>query len=90
MAVLTTKERERFRQKVYRLALKHDLPVGFVKAEVDAAFQAVEDHMTSPALAASLNLAINQATSFRFNARQKRAIFSLWLKAAADKEEKGI
>lgn len=90
MATLTLEERAELRNKAERLANQNGVPISYIKAEINAALQALEDWWETPATKAAASAAIDAATSFSFTNQQKKIIGRFWLEQKARREEVGI
>ena len=90
MAILTPTELDKLRNKAERLANAKGLPIAYVKAEINAALQAIEDKWESNSIKQQFSSAIDAATIFAFTNRQKKVLGAFWLEQKAGREEISI
>lgn len=86
MAALTTSEKADLRNGVERSCVANAVPIAYTKAQIDAAFQAIEDVWESNALKNAISNAIEGAASGVFTVAQKKRLVAYWLRQKFGRE----
>ena len=87
MAILNSVQLARLRQHVARKANEKGVPVHWLKAQINAALQAIEDRWEASSTQTVLNDDVETVAPGVFSGAEKRFLLRFWLQQKADSEE---
>ena len=90
MAILTEQERRWVRNRVEVIANQRNVPITWLKSQINAGIQAIEDRWEAPGTQTALSNDIEAAAPGVFTAAEKKYLAAFWLIQKGRREEKNI
>ena len=87
MAVITPDELAAVRRRVAKKAKEKDVPIHWVKGEINATLQGLDDLFDSAAFASAISDKIEAEAPGVFDPNEKRYLFAYFLELRARREE---
>ena len=90
MAILTSTELAAVRRRVAAKANEKGVPIHWVKGQINAALQAIEDRWEAASTKTATSNDIEAAAPGVFNVAEKKFLVGYWLEDKARREEVGL